>query len=1075
MELYPESQASQPATQVATQPATQPYIDPRRLGQEWSGVSEEEAADIICVLHANTETAVETIETTMLRSPEHVLQNDDIEDLTEADLAVYPEIDPRIRHLALRMSATVKSPKEGFKFGRNPDTCDILLTKDAHNRLISNAHFRIFVNDQGSLMLEDVSTNGTWLDNEPIKTKDKFGNLTNESNLRVLRHGSIIGYIPRPDRKQVKLMVRLPIRTLHEQAYDRNLRHYLRVRGFAPKFASIRESSFGNHWNGGEKYNFTGILGKGAFATVYRLQHKYDGRIIAAKEIDSRKFVKNGELDVKFDNELRIMRVLKHPNIVDFIGCEIHNHFVYLFMEHVPYGDLASDLHLLGFLPERDVQTITKQTLRALDYMHRRGVTHRDVKPDNILISTRAPLVIKLSDFGLSKSVVEKNTFLRTFCGTLLYCAPEVYPEYNYYLVPPFKRRRPGDPGPIIPDTPYNSSADMWSFAAVIFHLLAGDGPVPAQGGTNGQAMLEAIMTREIDYRPLRQKSVSEAGIDFIQGLLNRQPHLRPTEEECFKHRWLRDVPDVLDYSSVGVVQRIHPRHMRLETVEEGNEDEDDEEVLHVNMSQVAGESISRVLAPTNRSPARPTKKPKMLRAETGIPEEIMYPHMASGSQPQGNSERAVETPKLFGEITASVLKSSGLFGMGAGGAPVDADVESQEDIPQLRDQMQQVDMDDLSKIPSAQASNPQHGLGIGENLPPDIDAARAQINRPPSASSLFGAEKQLGQMHMKTTRSNSNTRPATANQIGAIMQRDGFLESPSPSMTESLNLSVRTKSNGPVRRIDTELLKDDVAFAAERRRRDAVREEKARMKAQTFNGIQGQYDTLVRSAVGREFGASERQAPRGGESENMNAVVPQEQPDSIPAAVNPSSLPSYGNLEPIEGSISNRSIQLTQRMTVWGRAPNCTLRYENLKDTRIPKYGIKVIFHSPGIEDIERSGGDWRQVSGIRTIIATSARKGIWVNGAHLTRETGDSSAALYGKLYTGDIITVVDTNIMGTYLRYKVEILFGDSARPRPDEEYPFVLQTETMHHARMRAQAVLPSTRSFTESLASSPPVQ
>lgn len=1071
MEPYPDSPYTQPATQLATQPATQPYIDPRRLGQEWIGVSEEDAADIVCVLHANTETAVETIQTTMLRSPEHVLQNDDIEDLTEADLDFYPEIDPRVRHLALRMSATVKSPKEGFKFGRNPDSCDILLTNDPHNRLISNAHFRIFVNDQGSLMLEDLSTNGTWLDNEPIKTKDKFGNPTNESNLRVLRHGSIIGYIPRPDRKQVKLMVRLPIRTLHEHIYDRNLRHYLRVRGFAPKFASVRESSFGNHWNGGEKYNFTGILGKGAFATVYRLQHKFDGKIIAAKEIDSRKFVKNGELDVKFDNELRIMRALKHPNIVDFIGCEIHNHFVYLFMEHVPYGDLASDLHLLGFLPEKDVQTITKQTLRALDYMHRRGVTHRDVKPDNILISTRAPLVIKLSDFGLSKSVVDKNTFLRTFCGTLLYCAPEVYPEYNYYLVPPYKRRRPGDPGPVIPDTPYNSSADMWSFAAVVFHLLSGDGPVPAQGGVNGQAMLEAIMTREIDYSPLRRRKISEAGVDFIQGLLNRQPHLRPTEDECFKHRWLRDVPDVLDYTSVGVVERIQPRNNRLETVEE--EDEEDADVLHVNMSQVAGDAVSRVLVPQHRSPVRPMKRPRMLRAETGIPDEIMYPPVNPGSQAQGSRNTVPEAPKLFGEITASVLKSSGLFGIGAGDAP-GAENAVEEDVPQISGQMERVSMEELSGIPSGQSHTVQNDIMAAGNPPPSLDVSGVPARPSGSASSLYGAEKQLGQMHMKNTRSDSNAKPVSnENQLQAIVQHGAFLESASPAMTESMSLSLRTKSKGPIRRIDLDLLQDDVAFAAERKRRDAVREEKARMKAQTFNGTQGQFDTLIRSVIEKEFGTSDSQPYQTGVGLNSGAPVPDQSSEAVLARVNTLSSPNYGSLEPIEGSISDRSIQLTRRTTVWGRAPNCTDRYENVRDTRIPKYGIKIIFHSPGVEEIERNGGDWRKVPGIRTIIATSARKGIWVNGAHLTRETEDSSAALYGKLYTGDIITVVDTNIMGTYLRYKVEILFGDSARPRPDEEYPFILQTETVHHARMRAQALASSTRSFTESWASSPP--
>lgn len=65
-------------------------------------------------------------------------------------------------------------------------------------------------------------------------------------------------------------------------------------------------------WRGGEKYNRVGAIGKGAFATVYKVTSKYDGLPYAAKELDKRKFIKNGVLDQKVENEMRIMQRVQH-------------------------------------------------------------------------------------------------------------------------------------------------------------------------------------------------------------------------------------------------------------------------------------------------------------------------------------------------------------------------------------------------------------------------------------------------------------------------------------------------------------------------------------------------------------------------------------------------------------------------------------------------------------------------------------------------------------------------------------------------------------------------------------------
>lgn len=120
-------------------------------------------------------------------------------------------------------------------------------------------------------------------------------------------------------------------------------------------------------------------------------------------------------------------------------------------MEYVPCGELSTYLQNVVNFPEDMVKTIARQVMHALRYLHKRKITHRDIKPDNILVSSHEPLKVKLSDFGLSK-VVQEETFLKTFCGTLLYCAPEIYPEYDMYRRGEVKkRRRAGDPYVIPP------------------------------------------------------------------------------------------------------------------------------------------------------------------------------------------------------------------------------------------------------------------------------------------------------------------------------------------------------------------------------------------------------------------------------------------------------------------------------------------------------------------------------------------------------------------------------------------------------------------------------------------------
>lgn len=206
-------------------------------------------------------------------------------------------------------------------------------------------------------------------------------------------------------------------------------------------------------------------------------------------------------------------------------------------MEFVPGGDLGKLIADQGAFNETEGKTLTMQLLSALDYLHSNNITHRDVKPDNILINSYEPLDVKLTDFGLSKIVDSEQTFLRTFCGTLLYCAPEVYTEYPEYddngvrSRDGRKRRTPGQR--------YSHAVDIWSLGGVLFYCLTTAPPYPVKGGISHSELLQMIMSRRLNVTPLQQQRVSDTGIDFLSRMLQRRPEHRATIAELDVHPWL--------------------------------------------------------------------------------------------------------------------------------------------------------------------------------------------------------------------------------------------------------------------------------------------------------------------------------------------------------------------------------------------------------------------------------------------------------------------------------------------------------------------------------------------------------
>ncbi|KAK8213478.1 Protein kinase protein rad53 [Zalaria obscura] len=531
---------------------TQGVYDPRRQGRNNSGLSSTDVADVLCILHPCSPAAFHVVTKTAIRSPQHVLQNNG-SGFYDGDPSQKPaeeqetfildqdrQSSERRNHsydLALRFSARTVNPGNGFLFGRNAALSDIVLDTDSTKR-VSNTHFRIYVNDQGVLMLQDLSTNGTLVDETHLK-----GKASRLPQTRMLNPGSIIQILTAKDEELVKFIVRIPSRDGHVDEYRDRLQAYMEKVAVANAKAqaarqgqvmqhlpapvapgtgpngrgtsssarmSLWPNKYGMRWDGGAKYNPAGLLGKGAFATVYMLATKSEGQLFAVKELEKRRFMKNGILDRKLDNEMQIMKGISHPNIVQYVEYEETTTDLYIIMEFVPYGDLQQYLGEKGPLPEDLAKTMAQQVFDAMTYLHNKRITHRDIKPDNILIANDDPndFQVKLSDFGLSKVVKDNETFLKTFCGTLLYCAPEVFPHYDAHQASKGqKRTRRGTP----------QSAKYHSYS-----------------------------------QPLLQQGVSREAISLLQDMLNTDPSERPSPAQCLRTASFaayRDPSEILDSS----------------------------------------------------------------------------------------------------------------------------------------------------------------------------------------------------------------------------------------------------------------------------------------------------------------------------------------------------------------------------------------------------------------------------------------------------------------------------------------------------------------------------------------------
>ncbi|PNY06736.1 CBL-interacting serine/threonine-protein kinase 25-like protein, partial [Trifolium pratense] len=257
------------------------------------------------------------------------------------------------------------------------------------------------------------------------------------------------------------------------------------------------------------KYEIGKILGQGNFAKVYHGRNMNTNESVAIKVIKKEK-LKKERLMKQIKREVSVMRLVRHPHIVELKEVMANKAKVFMVVEYVKGGELFAKV-AKGKMEEHVARKYFQQLISAVDFCHSRGVTHRDLKPENLLLDENEDL--KVSDFGLSALPDQRRSdgMLLTPCGTPAYVAPEVLKKIGYD----------------------GSKADIWSCGVILFALLCGY--LPFQGEN-----VMRIYSKSFKADYALPEWISPGAKKLISNLLCVDPEKRFSIPDIMKDPWFQ-------------------------------------------------------------------------------------------------------------------------------------------------------------------------------------------------------------------------------------------------------------------------------------------------------------------------------------------------------------------------------------------------------------------------------------------------------------------------------------------------------------------------------------------------------
>ncbi|WP_434769731.1 serine/threonine-protein kinase [Curtobacterium flaccumfaciens] len=270
--------------------------------------------------------------------------------------------------------------------------------------------------------------------------------------------------------------------------------------------AQDRQGQYGQGEPLGASYRLVELLGTGATGEVWRVEHSATGEAFAAKLLRA-ELAADPQIVERFVRERSVLLALQHPSIVRVRDLVVEGDRLAIVMDLVPGGSARDLLASNGPLLPRDALTITAETLDALTAAHEQDVTHRDVKPDNVLLQTAwvtgATGDVRVTDFGIASVVAERERTTTGLLGTPQYMAPESISH--------------GRSGP---------AADVYGAGVMLYELLSGRTPF-AGPGTDF-----AVAYRHVTSNP-PPLDVPDALWAAVSALLAKDPNARPSAADA--------------------------------------------------------------------------------------------------------------------------------------------------------------------------------------------------------------------------------------------------------------------------------------------------------------------------------------------------------------------------------------------------------------------------------------------------------------------------------------------------------------------------------------------------------------